>query len=102
MQVRRWHKLLVLGLVVVRLIVAAMIARNARAGSPGSNSAKDARADNDHIVYAAVAVVNRQTLATSLSIASQFIPYQNVELHAKVAGYIRHIDVDIGDHVRQG
>jgi biotin carboxyl carrier protein len=29
-------------------------------------------------------------------------PYQEVEVHAKVAGYIRHINVDIGDRVRAG
>ena len=46
--------------------------------------------------------MKRETIATSLSIAGQFIPYQNVELHAKVAGYIRNIYVDIGDHVHQG
>jgi RND family efflux transporter MFP subunit len=46
--------------------------------------------------------VKRQTIATSFSIAGQFSPYQNVELHAKVAGYIRNIYVDIGDHVRRG
>ena len=98
MQVRRWHKLLVLGLVVVCLVVAAMVAKRARAGSPERKTG----ADNEHVPYAAVAAVKRETIATSLSIAGQFIPYQNVELHAKVAGYIRHIDVDIGDHVRQG
>src|ERR1039458_8772576 len=102
MQVRRWHKFLVLGLVVVCLLVAALLARRARAGSPAGNSTRGTRADNDHTPYAAVAPVKRETIATSLSIAGQFIPYQNVELHAKVAGYIRHIDVDIGDHVRQG
>ena len=44
----------------------------------------------------------RETIANSLSIAGQFIPYQNVELHAKVAGYIKHIYVDIGDRVHTG
>ncbi len=102
MQVRRWHKLLVLGLVVVCLVVAAVVAKRARAGSPGSTPAKETDAGNEHVPYAAVATAKRETIATSLSIAGQFIPYQNVELHAKVAGYIRHIDVDIGDHVRQG
>ncbi len=102
MQVRRWHKLLVLGLVVVCLIIAAVVAKRARAGSPGSTAAKATGAGNEHVPYAAVATAKRETIATSLSIAGQFIPYQNVELHAKVAGYIRHIDVDIGDHVRQG
>ena len=102
MQVRRWHKLLVLGLVVVCLVIAAVVAKRARAGPPGSTTAKKTGAGNEHVPYAAVAVAKRETIATSLSIAGQFIPYQNVELHAKVAGYIRHIDVDIGDHVRQG
>jgi len=97
MQVRRWHKFLVLGLVGVCLLVAALLVRRARAGSPSSNSA-----DNEHVPYAAVAVVKRETIATSFSIAGQFIPYQNVEFHAKVAGYIRNIYVDIGDRVHQG
>ncbi len=96
MQVRRWHKFLVLGLVVVCLVVGALITKHARAGSG------EARADTEHVNYAAVALAKRETIATSLSIAGQFIPYQNVELHAKVAGYIRHIDVDIGDRVHQG
>ncbi len=102
MQVRRWHKFLGLGLVVVCLLVGALVERRARAGSPGGNGARETSADKEHTPYAAVAVVKRETIANSLSIAGQFIPYQNVELHAKVAGYIRHIYVDIGDHVRQG
>src|ERR1017187_10493808 len=101
MQVRRWHKFLVVGLAIVCLLVAALAIRRARAGSPGSNSASQTGADQ-HTPYAAVAVVKRQTIATSFSIAGQFSPYQNVELHAKVAGYIRNIYVDIGDHVRRG
>lgn len=102
MQVRRWHKLLVLGLVVVCLVIAAVVVKRARAGSPASTAAKETGAGNEHVPYAAVATAKRETIATSLSIAGQFIPYQNVELHAKVAGYIRHIDVDIGDRVHQG
>src|SRR5271165_3328393 len=97
MQVRRWHKLLVLGLAAILLIIAAVVVKRARAGSAGATSS-----DNDRVPYAAVATVNRETIATSLSIAGQFIPYQNVELHAKVAGYIRHIYVDIGDRVHMG
>ncbi len=102
MQVRRWHKFLVLGLVAVCLLIAVLVAKRARAGSPGGSSAGETSADNEHIPYAAVAAVKRETIANSLSIAGQFIPYQNVELHAKVAGYIRNIYVDIGDRVHQG
>lgn len=51
---------------------------------------------------APVASVVRAPLATSFHAAGVFVPFQEVELHAKVAGYIRHIHVDIGDRVRQG
>jgi len=51
---------------------------------------------------AAVVQVRRTTLSNTLSIAGEFLPYQEVELHAKVAGYIKKISVDIGDRVRQG
>jgi RND family efflux transporter MFP subunit len=51
---------------------------------------------------AAVVSVGRGALASSLTIAGQFEAYQQVDLHAKVAGYIRWIKVDIGDRVRQG
>src|ERR1700732_820341 len=37
-----------------------------------------------------------------LTIAGEFKPFQDVEVHAKVAGYIRTINVDVGDHVKQG
>src|ERR1035438_10925885 len=51
---------------------------------------------------AAVDAVTRGNLASSLTVAGQFQPYQEVDLHAKVSGYIRWIKVDIGDRVRQG
>jgi RND family efflux transporter MFP subunit len=47
-------------------------------------------------------VVQRGQLANTLQVAGEFIPYQEVELHAKVAGYIKRINVDIGDRVRAG
>jgi len=51
---------------------------------------------------APVVPASRATLANTLTVAGEFIPYQEVELHAKVAGYIRSIHVDIGDKVKQG
>jgi RND family efflux transporter MFP subunit len=51
---------------------------------------------------APVVAASRATLANTLTVAGEFIPYQEVELHAKVAGYIRRINVDIGDRVKQG
>jgi RND family efflux transporter MFP subunit len=59
----------------------------------------DADAD---IPPAAVARVERRNLGSSLSIAGEFKPFQDVDVHAKVAGYIRQIYVDVGDHVKEG
>jgi RND family efflux transporter MFP subunit len=54
------------------------------------------------IATALITPVTRGDLASTLSVAGQFQPYQEVDLHAKVSGYIRRINVDIGDHVHSG
>lgn len=51
---------------------------------------------------ASVAPVLRSAISHSLSLAGEFQPYQMVDVHAKVSGYIRHIYVDIGDKVHAG
>lgn len=51
---------------------------------------------------AAVVAVKRGTITHTLNLAGQFQPYQVIDVHAKVSGYIRHIYVDIGDRVHQG
>ncbi len=59
----------------------------------------DADAD---IPPAAVTRVQRHNVGSTLSIAGEFKPFQDVDVHAKVAGYIRQIYVDVGDHVKEG
>jgi RND family efflux transporter MFP subunit len=48
------------------------------------------------------AAVTRQDLARDVSVQAEFRPYQEIELHAKVAGYLQQIRVDIGDRVKAG
>lgn len=50
----------------------------------------------------AAARVVRRDLYTTVSIPAEFRPYLQVELHAKVSGYLESIDVDIGDRVKAG
>lgn len=51
-----------------------------------------------------VAVVNvgRRNLANTLEIASEFQPYQEIEVYAKVSGYIQKLYVNWGTHVKAG
>src|SRR3981189_2834179 len=51
---------------------------------------------------AAVVKVARRNIADNLEIASEFEPYQEVDVYAKVSGYIHKLNVDYGSHVRQG
>ena len=51
---------------------------------------------------ATVVRVARENLSSKLIVAGQFQAYQEVDLHAKVSGYIRRINVDIGDRVLAG
>ena len=51
---------------------------------------------------ASVALATRGNLASTLTVAGAFQPYQEVDLHAKVSGFVRRINVDIGDKVRSG
>lgn len=49
-----------------------------------------------------VATVAPATLQNDLAVTAEFRPYQEVDVMAKIAGYVKQIRVDIGDHVRQG
>ena len=46
--------------------------------------------------------VARGNIADSLEIASEFQPFQEVDVYAKVSGYIQKLYVDYGTHVKQG
>jgi RND family efflux transporter MFP subunit len=50
----------------------------------------------------AVEKVTRQDLDRSLELAAEFRPNQEIDLHAKIAGFLKAIYVDVGDHVRKG
>jgi RND family efflux transporter MFP subunit len=44
----------------------------------------------------------RENLQTDATLQAEFIPYQDIMVHAKVSGYVSMIKVDIGDRVKQG
>jgi RND family efflux transporter MFP subunit len=77
-------------------LIVVCLAAGGCGRSGGSSPSADAPSP------AAVVQVRRAPLSNTLSIAGEFTPYQEVELHAKVAGYIRNIYVDIGDRVHKG
>ena len=50
----------------------------------------------------AVAKAERTDLSETLTLAAEFRPFQEIDVHAKVAGFLKAIYVDVGDRVKAG
>ena len=96
---RRKSSLILAGTVVAIALVAVCVGAARGCGNSGGSSPS---VSADAPPPAAVVQVRRAPISNTLSIAGEFLPYQEVDLHAKVAGYIRNINVDIGDRVHKG
>ena len=81
------------------LVLLGLIAAMASGCSRGGRVA-DADAIQTPVVV--VAPVARGQLAKTLDLPAEFRPFQEIDVHAKVAGYVKKIYVDVGDHVRTG
>jgi len=69
----------------------------------GCGDARKAEAeDAAHAPSAPVVKVVRRDLNNELEIASEFQPLQEIEVYAKVSGYIKKLYVDWGTHVKKG
>jgi len=88
-----------LWMAIAILAVAGLLAwRSARRASSEADDSQPSEA----ATQVAVGPVERRQLGNTLTIAGEFRPFQDVEVHAKVAGYIQKINVDVGDHVKEG
>lgn len=77
------------------VIIAILLVLHARHQTPQVEAAPGPPA-------AQVALVKRGDIDQVLTLAGQFQPYQEIDIHPKVSGFIRHIYVDIGDQVHKG
>ena len=89
---KRSSSILAAGMIFPAL--AAIVACDFKSQHPGANAAETSTAK--------VATAMRGDIAHTLSLAGQFQPYQVVDVHPKVTGFMVKINVDIGDRVRKG
>ena len=66
------------------------------------NAASRTMTDSGAVPVVPVVKVARENLSNDLVLTAEFIPYQEIDVMSKVAGYIKTIRVDIGDRVREG
>ena len=94
MKTRRTYVVILLSTVGVSMAALfPLLGRKAKAG------AEDASAG---LEPAPVVLAQRRAISETLTVSGEFRPFQEVDVHAKIAGYIRRIYVDVGDHIRTG
>jgi len=92
---RQWW---IAGLVVLGLLLAWVMVRHTKTEADDEKPGEGTSAEP----VAAVVKVERRNLGVALTLAGAFKPFQDVDIHAKVAGYIKVIYVDVGSHVKEG
>lgn len=85
---------------VVALVALSGVAPIVNVACSRAQSARAAKTPD--LVTVAVAKATAEDLSHSLVLTAEFRPFQEVDLMAKVAGYVKQINVDVGDRVRQG
>jgi RND family efflux transporter MFP subunit len=90
--------LIVAALAITGVLLLWGILRHSRTEADGAE-------DNEQgggIPVAAVVRAGSGNLGSPLDLAGGFKPFQEVDIHAKVAGYIKKMYVDVGSHVKEG
>jgi RND family efflux transporter MFP subunit len=79
---------------------AALVAAALCCGCGGADKTNASNpADAPHV---AVVSVTKQNISSTLEIASELQPFQEISVYAKVSGYVKQLNVDWGTHVKQG
>jgi RND family efflux transporter MFP subunit len=83
------------------LLAVGIVTSMLGAGSCSHSRQVEASATTE-LPTVAVAKAARADLSSALVLTAEFEPFQDVDVMAKISGYIRQINVDIGDRVRAG
>jgi len=92
------NQLLLLGAAMVAVVALWLGLRRSKTEADDLDPAGKSHRE----IVAAVVKVTRGKLGAPLTLAGAFKPFQDVDVHAKVAGYIKSIYVDVGSHVKEG
>jgi RND family efflux transporter MFP subunit len=85
-----------------RVCAIAVVSAGVAASLTACQKASGTTAVTPSVPIVPVVKAEPENLSTNLVLTAEFIPYQDVDVMAKVAGYVKDIRVDIGDHVHQG
>lgn len=69
---------------------------------PKAQSAQQTQKPSTESTTVSVSPISLQRLETDLTVSSELVPFQEIDVYAKESGYIQKLLVDYGTHVRQG
>jgi RND family efflux transporter MFP subunit len=86
---------------ITLLAIAALVASFAGGcGKPQDAQAQEVKTSDTTTV--AVAKTSMENMSRGVILTAEFRPFQEVDVMAKVAGYVKKINVDVGDRVQEG
>ncbi len=85
---------------VIASFAAALLALGLSSCSMGRTVSAEADAQQD--VTAGVVNVVKKTLSRELTLSSELVPFQEIDVYAKESGYVKTLNVDYGTHVKAG
>jgi RND family efflux transporter MFP subunit len=71
------------------------------ASCSGSHNAK-VEANAQNVVTVGVTNVVKRTLSRQITLSSELVPFQEIDVYAKESGYVQKLNVDYGTHVKEG
>jgi RND family efflux transporter MFP subunit len=88
----------------LRLLLVAsgifVIAVSSSCGGPAKVRAQSA--SGSEVVSVGVTKVGRKTLERTLTVSSELVPFQQIDVYAKESGYVKQLNVDYGTRVKAG
>jgi RND family efflux transporter MFP subunit len=69
-------------------------AQKVQAGAPASGASAE--------VSVGIVKASRQSLQQQLTLSSELVPFQEIDIYAKEAGYVKQLNVDYGSRVKAG
>jgi RND family efflux transporter MFP subunit len=95
MRTHRWNELFSYSLTTV-VVILAIVASSCSGGGNGR-----VQAGGPTITVGVTKVVNK-SLGRQITLSSELVPFQEIDVYAKESGYVKKLLVDYGTHVKAG
>jgi RND family efflux transporter MFP subunit len=84
------------------IVIAVLLSLLASCDRTDKVQARDPGASNSKEVSVGVIKIGKRPLGRSLTLSSELVPFQEIDVYAKESGYVKELPVDYGTHVQKG